>query len=57
MKYIDTKLVHLDNIVEATHIVNKYKKVYYTYVKDKKILFSKLIMLKKLLYIKRHWNY
>ncbi|NQJ70726.1 hypothetical protein HO542_05105 [Streptococcus suis] len=36
MKEIDTKLVHLDKIVEAAHTVNKYKKVYYAYVKDKK---------------------
>lgn len=36
MKEIDSKLVHLDKMVEAAHTVNKYKKVYDAYVKDKK---------------------
>lgn len=36
MKYINTKLVQLDKMIEAAHIVNKYKKVYDAYVKDKK---------------------
>lgn len=36
MKEIDKKVVHLDKIVEATYTINKYKKVYDAYVKDKK---------------------
>ncbi|WP_430623033.1 hypothetical protein [Histophilus somni] len=36
MKEIDSKLIKLDRIVEATHTVTKYKKVYDVYVKDKK---------------------
>lgn len=35
MKEIDTRLVHLDKMIEATHTVNKYKKVYAAYVRDK----------------------
>lgn len=36
IKDIYTKLVHLDKIVESAHTVNKYKKVYNAYIKDKK---------------------
>lgn len=35
MKKIDKKLTHLDKIFEATNTVNKYKKVYDAYIKDK----------------------
>lgn len=36
MKEIDTKLVHLDKMIVAAHIVNKNKKVHNAYLKDKK---------------------
>ena len=36
MKEIDKKVGYLDKMIEATHTVNKYKKVYDAYVKDKK---------------------
>lgn len=35
MKEIDTKLAHLDKMIEAAHIVNKNKKVYDAFLKDK----------------------
>lgn len=35
MKEIDTRLFHLDKMVEAAHTVNKYKKIYDAYLKDK----------------------
>lgn len=35
MKEIYTRLVHLDKMIEAVHTVNKYKKIYDAYLKDK----------------------
>lgn len=36
IKEMDKQLLKLDKIIEAAHTVNKYKKVYDAYVKDKK---------------------
>lgn len=36
MKEIDKQVGYLDKMIEAAHIVNKYKKVYDAYLKDKK---------------------
>lgn len=54
MKEIDTKLVQIDKIVEAAHTINKYKKFMILILKIRKILFLKMIILKKFQSIKSH---